>query len=430
VSSAQLGSRGRHVTPYAEEKKPGRAFLGVHYEMANGGSHVTRVVGDTPASKAGLERGDVITKVDGRTLTTLEDLADYIGKKKAGEKVSLTLRRDGKTKKVNVTLGERDEKMFRQFGNQNMNFNFDFDGNNNFRLRNFNHHNYNATNEDPNRPMLGVTFTRTREVTNINGEETVVENGGELEITDVIDGTAAKNMGLKSGDVITGLNGAKVSSHDELTRMLKGMNAGDEIRVDYLRNGSTGSAKGTLTAAKDVDMKGFGKTRIMKFGGPAGSNVEEYEFHFDGDEDMDANSLMDMVHKKMEEAKARDGGETEIREFRMVITMDEVSAQEAQALSEKSGQQFSSNTDLQVNALQLAPNPSSGKFNVAFDLPTSGNTELQVFDVNGNMVYREEMKDFSGRYKKDFDISDKAKGIYYLQIIQDGKGFSRKIVTQ
>mgnify|MGYP000622130683 CR=1 FL=1 len=48
----------RHVRPVPIEKIRHRAFLGVHYEMRNGGSHITRVMGDTPADKAGLKEGD------------------------------------------------------------------------------------------------------------------------------------------------------------------------------------------------------------------------------------------------------------------------------------------------------------------------------------------------------------------------------------
>ena len=80
--------------------------------------------------------------------------------------------------------------------------------------------------------------------------------------------------------------------------------------------------------------------------------------------------------------------------------------------------------------LKLAPNPSNGMFSVMFDLPTRGDAELRVIDVNGRVIYQETMNNFQGSYRKEFDISGKSKGIYYMQITQNGKTFSRKIVTQ
>jgi hypothetical protein len=121
---------------------------------------------------------------------------------------------------------------------------------------------------------------------------------------------------------------------------------------------------------------------------------------------------------------------TTVREFSIVIRMDEVTAQEAQALTEKSGQQFSARNNLEVADLKLAPNPSNGMFSVMFDLPARGDAELRVIDVNGRVIYQETMNDFQGSYRKEFDISGQSKGIYYMQITQNGKTFSRKIVTQ
>lgn len=77
------------------------------------GSHITKVEPGTPAFKAGLKTGDIITQADGITLYQLEDLADIISKKKAGDKVRITYLREGKSLSTWVILAERNEEFFK-----------------------------------------------------------------------------------------------------------------------------------------------------------------------------------------------------------------------------------------------------------------------------------------------------------------------------
>ncbi|EOL44517.1 S1C family serine protease [Enterococcus caccae] len=58
----------------------------------------------TPADKAGLERYDVITKIDDKEINSVTDLQSTLYKKKVGEKMKITFYRDGKEQNVNVEL--------------------------------------------------------------------------------------------------------------------------------------------------------------------------------------------------------------------------------------------------------------------------------------------------------------------------------------
>jgi serine protease Do len=71
-------------------------FFGV-----SGGVLVNSVADDSPASKAGLRAGDVITEVDGQKVEDGDDLADHI-ERREGE-VTLTVVRDKKSRSVRVT---------------------------------------------------------------------------------------------------------------------------------------------------------------------------------------------------------------------------------------------------------------------------------------------------------------------------------------
>jgi len=73
------------------------------------GAVVSNVDRGTPADKAGIQRLDVITAVDGQKVRNGDDLVAAIAGRRAGETVSVTVWRDNKTKEIKVTLGDRKE---------------------------------------------------------------------------------------------------------------------------------------------------------------------------------------------------------------------------------------------------------------------------------------------------------------------------------
>jgi len=75
------------------------------------GAAVSTVEADSPASKAGIEVGDVITKIDGRNVEGSADLSRTIRSMKPGSKATLTIWRAGKTRDFPVTVAEfKDEE--------------------------------------------------------------------------------------------------------------------------------------------------------------------------------------------------------------------------------------------------------------------------------------------------------------------------------
>jgi len=109
-----------------------RAYLGVHIQTIPGdaagrlggsaGVEVTSVVSGSPAAKAGLKGasgsqvvngqqyatgGDVITAIDGHSVSSADSLQTEVAGKKPGTRVTLTVVRNGSTKTITVTLGTR-----------------------------------------------------------------------------------------------------------------------------------------------------------------------------------------------------------------------------------------------------------------------------------------------------------------------------------
>lgn len=94
-----------------------RPFLGIRYEIIDQetgimqklpqGAYLMEVIKGSPAEKAGLKEGEVITKFDGKELTEEEEkLATLINRKKVGDRVKLEVWRKGETREVSLVLEE------------------------------------------------------------------------------------------------------------------------------------------------------------------------------------------------------------------------------------------------------------------------------------------------------------------------------------
>jgi putative serine protease PepD len=83
------------------------AYLGVAISSASAGIKLTEVRSGTPAAKAGLQTGDVITALDGKTVKDAAELQSAIDAKRPGDSVSITYTRNGKSKTVEVKLATR-----------------------------------------------------------------------------------------------------------------------------------------------------------------------------------------------------------------------------------------------------------------------------------------------------------------------------------
>ena len=71
------------------------------------GAEVTSVGDDTPATKAGLAVGDVIVAVNGEPVDSALSLVGHIREKSAGDAVTLTVLRDGKSVEIKATLAAK-----------------------------------------------------------------------------------------------------------------------------------------------------------------------------------------------------------------------------------------------------------------------------------------------------------------------------------
>ena len=81
------------------------------------------------------------------------------------------------------------------------------------------------------------------------------------------------------------------------------------------------------------------------------------------------------------------------------------------------------------STLSVYPNPNSGKFTVSVNNPEATDMTIELVNISGQVVYRNEVK-AAYSYNEDIDASTFAKGVYYLKV-NDAKGVKvEKVVVQ
>ncbi|MBX6723783.1 MAG: trypsin-like peptidase domain-containing protein, partial [Dactylosporangium sp.] len=89
-------------------RKVTHPYIGVQItDDEDGGALIRSVVEGSPAQQAGLAEGDVVTKVGDRPIRGTDELIGIIQSSTVGEKLTLTVRRDGSERTVTVTIGEQ-----------------------------------------------------------------------------------------------------------------------------------------------------------------------------------------------------------------------------------------------------------------------------------------------------------------------------------
>jgi putative serine protease PepD len=95
------------VTQLISSGKAEHAYLGVSLSPAGPTARIAGVRSGTPAAKAGLKTGDVVTSLAGTPVSTSDELASAISAHKPGDSVSITYERDGQSHTVTLTLANR-----------------------------------------------------------------------------------------------------------------------------------------------------------------------------------------------------------------------------------------------------------------------------------------------------------------------------------
>jgi hypothetical protein len=107
--------RGEQSLVERAARRAAQAWMGVRLrnqerqegQKSQAGVLVARVYPSGPAARAGVFSGDIITEVEGKRVTTAEELMDILGQKKPKERIDVVLLSGEQLEKVQITLGDR-----------------------------------------------------------------------------------------------------------------------------------------------------------------------------------------------------------------------------------------------------------------------------------------------------------------------------------
>lgn len=205
----QLVSKGRIDRAYLGVKtQPMEAELSSAFQVTHG-ALIAEVQTDTPADKAGLKGGDIITKVNNTEIRDDQHLRNFISRMEPGTTVSVEYNRDGKTKSLSVKLAQLpDEKLAAKGGGSH-------------------------GKDDGVLNGVGVGDLTAE----LRGELNLPRRIQGVVITEVDPDSASARAGLRENDVIMELDRQPVHTAAEAVKLSEDIK-GPKVTVRLWRNGS------------------------------------------------------------------------------------------------------------------------------------------------------------------------------------------------
>ncbi|MBP8137131.1 MAG: Do family serine endopeptidase, partial [Candidatus Eisenbacteria bacterium] len=196
-----------------------RSMLGVMLaemtpEMAEGfglagqqGVLIQRVMEDSPAARAGLERNDIIVEYQGQPVSDMQKLRLKVADTPSGTKVNLVVIREGKRMPFAVTLKDKDDRTAA------------------------------ATPEAPEDDKAALGGLTVRSLRELELSKLKIDSG--VMVTDVEDGSPADERGLQPGDIIEQVGQTPVKDEATFTRLMNAQKrAGRPAVLFVTRNGN------------------------------------------------------------------------------------------------------------------------------------------------------------------------------------------------
>lgn len=246
-------SSGKMTIRKFSDNNESRPFLGVILgEKTSDGVMLDDIVKGSGAEKAGLQEGDVVTSIDGKSISSAGEISSIIGAKKVGDNVIINFQRAGSVQTIEATLGKKSQrtevftKFFGKEGNTQLEMlEKNLSGLNGHleQLRNIEW----VTEEETSNPC-----ERLRTMQNGALLGVYVNSGGIAIIQNTIANTGAVAAGLKSGDIITSLDGMTVGNYNDLRKAVTSHKPGERVQVSYLRGGEVQTVSAVLSSVADT----------------------------------------------------------------------------------------------------------------------------------------------------------------------------------
>lgn len=196
-----------------EYGKTNRGWLGVSIQDVNpelaesfgldkvAGALISSVGEDSPASKAGLETGDVVLKFNGTDVNRSGELPSLVGSVRGGQTVAVEVFRNGQITELDVTVGLRGDD--------------------------------NVASLPLSENVLGMQLAG---MTADELQEQGIDKG--VTVVDVEEGSVAAKSGLAANDILLKVDGMAVSSVNQATQAIRSLPRNKPVPVLVQRNGN------------------------------------------------------------------------------------------------------------------------------------------------------------------------------------------------
>ncbi len=229
--TVQNGGSGNNF--WVTDGKP-KPFLGVKMGEAKSdlGVAIDGVVEGSAAEEAGLQKGDILTAINGTSVKKFGDLVKVLEDMKVGDKAEISYIRGENTAKTTATLkeGKGGAHFIEKIGGDNEFFfegnDFDFEG-----------MGENLQFKSESRVILGIYTDDSHD-------------GDGVKIKGLTEGSGAEKAGLQKGDVILSIDGKTTNKVKNIGEALDGKKADDKVEVVYTRDGKKANATVALTKSK------------------------------------------------------------------------------------------------------------------------------------------------------------------------------------
>ncbi len=254
VQEAQEQQRELERTPEADEPDTmvflgdeGTSWLGVESQEVTSGKAkelklpaergvlLGRILPDSPAAKAGLKDNDVITEINGQRVEGEAQFRRMIHEIPAGRSAQFSVWRDGRAQTINVTLGKSEEHANTWFKTAPRAFSFQLPKIEMPEVAPMPGMDWNYGVLAGAHPRLGID---AEDLSGQFGTYFGAPDGEGVLVREVNSGSPAEKAGVKSGDVITALNGERIRSLGDLREKLAAKREDKTVKLGVLRNKS------------------------------------------------------------------------------------------------------------------------------------------------------------------------------------------------
>lgn len=228
------------------------------------------------------------------------------------------------------------------------------------------------------------------------GDDTDVEISEEVQIMVEIDDDGNKTIKKI-------VNGEEVEISDEDLIEIESHEHGDGVMemIIEIEDGELGEVEKAMMIIEEMDFT-------------SGEHGEHEVIVIDGHSE---NSWHSENHGDMEFIHCEEG-----ENFTLVLVTEDIDA--------KTAKEKSIEFESKRAASSVYPNPNDGVFTIDFDQPKKAKTKIEITDVQGRVVFEDDLGKYSGRYIKEVNLKEFGAGIYMVAIQQGNDRSVKKVIVK